>query len=467
MIRCPADGSLLYRRVVGGVTLDGCPFCGGAWFDKGELQNLSRDPQGLRMIDDAFPPGVERTSGARTGQCPRCGEALHAFEYQTLRGVRLERCKACDGVWLAHGQPSELSAKLAASPDAALLEPSANPSPAVAARFGPARSPAAVAALPAQDIARPAVTVADATATASLPLVRGRVVGNFDRSPGFFGSVSRGMRFIQGAYQLALDCPRLLLPMALGAAAVLVLVGGLIATVLVLGAAVQPGTGGEVPVGGLVLAGAFAGIGLVAAGANMVILGMTVSMVDAYLKGLEPSLGTAWRDVTKNAGAVLAMAVVTAVVNAITSGRDGRRGFLGGLVDAAWKVLACLLMPIIMIEDVGFGAALRRAREIHGRGLLQIAVGEVGLRAIAGLSGFAILAVLGLLGVLLVPTAGLPGLIGLGVVATLLLVALGVLNAFARGAYYTCLYLWAVEVERVGEPSRALVPAPLATALVG
>jgi len=298
------------------------------------------------------------------------------------------------------------------------------------------------------------------------------VIGSYDRSPGFFGSVSRGLRFIQGAYQLALQNPRLLLPMALGAATQLLLAGALLAWLFLLSKAGSPvggGQGGHTvhSVGGVALALAGGGVALIAALGNMAILGMTVSMVDAYLKGLEPSLANAWRDVLKNAGALVAMAAVTAVVNMLTNGRKGRKGLLGGLVDAAWKVLACLLMPVIMIEDVGFVAAFRRAKEIHRRGLMQIAVGEVGLRAIAGISVFAVLAVLGLLAAALVPTTGVAGIVALVCVAAAVLLALGILNAFARGAYYTCLYLWAVEVERAGDPSRALVPAPLAAALVG
>jgi hypothetical protein len=42
---------------------------------------------------------------------------------------------------------------------------------------------------------------------------------------------------------------------------------------------------------------------------------------------------------------------------------------------------------------------------------------------------------------------------------------LGVVNSFARATYYTCLYLWAAELERDGDPARVLVPAPLASVL--
>lgn len=470
MIRCPSDGTLLYRRVVGGVTLDGCPCCGGAWFDKNELQVLSKDPVGLKMVDDAFPPGVSAAAGGRNGECPKCGQPLGEFEFSSYRGIRLERCKACGGIWMPHGKPSEFAAQLATGAGPELVPPSEAPSAAVAARFGPVSASGRVfsAAPAAPSGASRAAPSGDPTSTARLPLVKGVVVGNFDRSPGFFGSLSRGMRFIQGAYQLALEKPRLLLPMALGAGVQLLLAGAVIAGVFVASRHGLPveGRPGHVELGGVAFALIGGAIGLVAALGNMVVLGMTVSMVDAYLKGLEPSLGTAWRDVLKNLWALVAMAAVTTVVNSLTRDRNGRRGILGSLVDSAWKVLACLLMPIIMVEDVGFTAAFKRAKEIHSRGLLQIAVGEVGLRAIAGLSAMVIVTALGLLAVVLVPL-GVGGVVAVVCLAALLLLSLGILNAFARGAYYTCLYLWAVEVERAGDPSRALVPAPLAAALVG
>jgi hypothetical protein len=160
------------------------------------------------------------------------------------------------------------------------------------------------------------------------------------------------------------------------------------------------------------------------------------------------------------------MAVVSALVSFLTSRNDrGRRGLLSGIVDTAWTVLSQLLMPIVMIEDIDFWAALRRARDIHGRGLVQIAVGEVGLRAIAGLSAFAIAVVGFVVGALVVPL-GWAAIVAFVSTMAVLVIALGVLNAFARGAYYTCLYLWAVEVERTGDASQARVPSPLAMALM-
>jgi hypothetical protein len=313
---------------------------------------------------------------------------------------------------------------------------------------------------------------ADPTSTASLPLVRGVAIGAYDRAPGFMSSVERGLRFIKGAYALALECPRLMIPLAIGTG-VQLLVGGLVFGGMMLldksGQAMASDSSAKdfLKEGGIALALAGACFLFLTQLFNMAILGMTVSMVDAYLKGLAPDLRTAWRDVVKNSGGVVAMAVVSTIVSMLTS-RDnrGRRGLLASFIDTAWTVLSFLLMPIIMIEDVGLMTAFHRAKEIHGRGLLQLGVGEVGLRAIAGLSAFLIIAPLAVVAFLVFPYGKIAAIVLVGV-AVLCAVALGVLNAFARGAYYTCLYLWAVEVERAGDASQALVPAPLAMALIG
>ena len=45
------------------------------------------------------------------------------------------------------------------------------------------------------------------------------------------------------------------------------------------------------------------------------------------------------------------------------------------------------------------------------------------------------------------------------------LLLLTLLHAFARGAYYTCLYLWAAGAERANDPSTVMIPGPLAEAL--
>jgi hypothetical protein len=88
----------------------------------------------------------------------------------------------------------------------------------------------------------------------------------------------------------------------------------------------------------------------------------------------------------------------------------------------------------------------------------------VGLRAIAGIANTCVFA-LGSLFFSVMGTPTLPKVAVVGGAVLVLWICVGVLNAFARGAYFTCLYLWAREVERAGEVERARVPGPLAAAL--
>jgi Zn-finger nucleic acid-binding protein len=456
------------------VEVDGCPGCGGLWLDKGELPKLSANPNVLRILGNEVRATQPPPSPQKSDLCPRCNEPLSAFEFNSMRGIRLDRCRKCEGVWLDSGEAQEIAEKLGAQPQsapAAAVVAGAAASPAIAARFAPPPPAGAASANSARNEARPrpvekapgAPEPADPTSTAGLPVVRGQPMQGYPGGGGFFGNIERGIHFIGGAYKLALECPALLTPLIVGASVQLIL-GGAMFTFFML----QGRAGGHATVHSSGSAAmAILGIALLFAAqlANMTILGMTVSMVDAYLKGLTPKLGNAWRDVMKNLGGVVAMAVVSTIVEMLTAkNKRGSRGFIGEIVNQFWTVMSFLLMPVIMIEDVGLGRALARVRDIHRRGILQVAVGEVGLRAIAGISAFLAIGLIMILGVALMPLT-LTKIIVLGVSLLLVLVPIGVLNAFARGAYYTCLYLWAAEIERVGE-AKAVVPGPLATALV-
>lgn len=118
MTRCPACSSLLYRRTVEGVEVDGCPGCGGVWLDDGELKRIAAVPQSLRALDRIFVPGAQTTAAQRTGKCPRCEGPLNPIEYEQFRGVRLDKCKACGGVWLDHGEAGAVADKLESPPTA-------------------------------------------------------------------------------------------------------------------------------------------------------------------------------------------------------------------------------------------------------------------------------------------------------------------------------------------------------------
>ena len=130
MRRCPACSELLFKKRVEQVEVDGCPGCGGLWLDPGELQQLARDSKALRAAGASFPPGLQASVGAtRTNQCPKCQAELTPFEFDRFRGVRLDRCKGCGGMWLDHGEAQEIASRLEGNAPAAAAAAPAAPQP--------------------------------------------------------------------------------------------------------------------------------------------------------------------------------------------------------------------------------------------------------------------------------------------------------------------------------------------------
>ena len=106
MVRCPACGSLLFRRRIAGVELDGCPGCGGAFLDGGELRTLLAAPADLRLVDRTFVPGIlPAIAPTRNETCPRCEGPLIRYRPESLGGeLEVDGCRSCGGIWLDHGE---------------------------------------------------------------------------------------------------------------------------------------------------------------------------------------------------------------------------------------------------------------------------------------------------------------------------------------------------------------------------
>lgn len=116
--RCPQCSELMYRRTVLGVETNGCPGCGGVWLDAGELQQLARQPGGVRTLLDTFKPGPPRAAAQRLGQCIRCQAPLAPFEYDAFRGVRMELCRSCKGLFAGRAQLEAIAERLSPMPPA-------------------------------------------------------------------------------------------------------------------------------------------------------------------------------------------------------------------------------------------------------------------------------------------------------------------------------------------------------------
>jgi Zn-finger nucleic acid-binding protein len=435
--RCPDCSETLYARKVGAVEVDGCASCGGLWLDEGELGALGRAaPEQLVQLDHKFRPGMmPAIAPQRSNACPACGQALTAVPHPMLPDLELDACRNCRGVWLNHGELTQIAERSDRGTRA-------RPVPA-----------------PFDDL----------TSTHGLPIVHGRALHRVDHEFGLSAKLKRAFRFIQSAFALAVERKALLAPILIGFGVQLVVGSLFFMALLRSDLLVEVETTDSVPPQ---IALGFLAWTLLFHFINHFAMGMSVSMVDGYLKGLPPKLGVAFRDAMKNIAGIVVLAVVSTVVEMITNAMQSRRrgaarlvlAPLAAAIQAAWTIASFLLLPIIMIEDVRLGVAIDRARDIHRNNLVQIAVGEVGLYLVNQmvvvllvLSGMFVAWALAPFGA----TAVLTG-VALVVLAAILLAAVLV---FAKAAYYACLYLWAAQMEEAADVEQVLVPAPLVAAL--
>ena len=166
-----------------------------------------------------------------------------------------------------------------------------------------------------------------------------------------------------------------------------------------------------------------------------------VSAAHERLSGADPTVGSALRGAAMRAGKILPWALLSATVSIILRAVEERAGTLGrivaGLAGMAWSVVTFLVLPIIVIEGVGVGDAVRGSGSLFRRTWGENLAAQVGF----GILGFiaAIPAVL-----LLALGAGGSGtfFIALGV-AWILVVA--IVLATLSGIFQTALYHYATD----------------------
>ncbi|MBV8952305.1 MAG: hypothetical protein JOZ99_15635 [Actinobacteria bacterium] len=129
-------------------------------------------------------------------------------------------------------------------------------------------------------------------------------------------------------------------------------------------------------------------------------LGALVAAADEVLRGGHPAVGAALQAANQRIHRLLPWAIVTATVTLILNALERRGGWVGRIVGSllglAWSVLTFLTVPIIMLENVGPGDALKRSRDLFKKTwgenlMLNFGLGALGFLAM--LPAFAIVAI--------------------------------------------------------------------------
>lgn len=211
---------------------------------------------------------------------------------------------------------------------------------------------------------------------------------------------------------------------------------------------------------------------------------MTIYLIYGYLAEGDGRMDKAWGIVRRDFLDILSLAGASTLVNLLKSlvqgrGRSQGRNILAGLINTVWTEATYLVLPAMVVEDIGLGDGLKRATHIVRENLLLVGVSTVGVRAVTGLIGFLLGATgvalglgisLGLISLTSGATLGLITGISLGVlVAAMFIMVAVIISSYTATAYHTCLYLWARDVEQASQGGQYLgsvtAPAPLAAVL--
>jgi membrane associated rhomboid family serine protease len=126
--KIPSMGAVASREV----ELDRCRICGAAWFDPGEIRELTQGrlpaEEDAGSLSPPSPPAKEEKGAAlrlawgeaRGLPCPRCVGSLLPVDFQ-LTGVPVFRCRGCGGMLVSRRSAVALSARFKFQRDHAQL----------------------------------------------------------------------------------------------------------------------------------------------------------------------------------------------------------------------------------------------------------------------------------------------------------------------------------------------------------
>ena len=165
-------------------------------------------------------------------------------------------------------------------------------------------------------------------------------------------------------------------------------------------------------------------------------------------------MGSALRGAASRAGQILPWAIVSATVSLILRAIQERGGILAriaaGFAGMAWSLVTFLVLPILVIEGLSVGAAIKRSSQLFRKAWGEQVIANAGI----GLVG--VVAVIAGLPLLLLAGTGIAVLqvIGIGAFAVWVGLVVCVTSALS-GVFQTALYHYAAN----GMPPAAFAPA--------
>jgi Zn-finger nucleic acid-binding protein len=105
-VNCPVCEEPMIVLEIDEVEIDHCPSCGGIWLDAGELELLLEDSREKDAFLSSFE--TDRGSKEKARKCPICMKRMEKILVGADKGVRIDRCRRNDGIWLDRGELDEI-----------------------------------------------------------------------------------------------------------------------------------------------------------------------------------------------------------------------------------------------------------------------------------------------------------------------------------------------------------------------
>jgi hypothetical protein len=179
------------------------------------------------------------------------------------------------------------------------------------------------------------------------------------------------------------------------------------------------------------------------------------------LRGGDPTVRDGLRIASQRLGTILGYALISATVGMILRWVAQRGRLLGriiaSLVGLAWNLATYLVVPVLVVEDVGPLEAVKRSADLLKRTWGEQIAGNFSIGLVFGLVIVALI-LLGIPVMIAVFSTESLALIVLAILAFVLVVAvLGILSSALNGIYTAALYTYAMEGETGGFFDPALV----------
>jgi hypothetical protein len=180
-----------------------------------------------------------------------------------------------------------------------------------------------------------------------------------------------------------------------------------------------------------------------------------VHAANERLEGGDPTLGSAIRGASMRIGRIFQWALVAATVSLVLRALEDRAGAVGrfvvGMIGVAWSLVTFLVIPVIVVEGVGVGEAVKRAGTMFKRTWGENVAAQVGFGLLGMIAVIPAVIVAGLLSAV----GGAAAVIGIVIAIAWVLVVVMTLSALS-GIYQTVLYRYAAGLDLTNTPFDAV-----------